>query len=215
MVTVYSDHRNAQSAVRQQGERRACVAFAVAASQEWRRDVDEQLSIEDVLWSAHQVGGPPGREETSVQLALTGLDQHGHAIEAAWPYGEPPWPADRPALAKEPRQQRSPADWHRLALLDFGAVARCLADGLAVVLTVRFVPLAWRDPTGLIDSARGAVVAGGHAVLAVGVADQNDSECLIVKNSWGTWWGQSGYGFMTDRYLTAYGVAGHVIGATS
>jgi Cysteine protease len=200
--------------VRQQGERLTCVGFAVAGSQEWRARFDEQLSIEDVMWAAHRVGGPRDREETSVQLALTGLERHGHASEIAWPYGKPAWPADRPASAAEPHQLRAAADWYRLDVIEFDSMTRLLAADLAVVLTVRFVPLGWRDPSGLIDSP-GGVVAGGHAVLAVGAANRDGSDGLIVKNSWGLWWGESGYGFMTRRYVAEYGVVGHVIGAIS
>ena len=32
---------------------------------------------------------------------------------------------------------------------------------------------------------------GGHAVLLVGYND--DEQYFIVKNSWGTWWGEDGY----------------------
>lgn len=33
--------------------------------------------------------------------------------------------------------------------------------------------------------------AGNHAILIVGYDDNN--QCFIVKNSWGTWWGEAGY----------------------
>jgi hypothetical protein len=129
-----------------------------------------------------------------VQLALTGLDVHGHAIDEVWPYGEPPWPADRPALAKEPHNQRTPSAWHRLGVLDFDALGGVLAIGLAVIVTVRFVPQVWRERAGLIDAPVGLVVAGGHAVVAVGLVDEEGSECLVVKNSWGTWWARADTG---------------------
>ena len=43
-------------------------------------------------------------------------------------------------------------------------------------------------------------VLGGHAVLAVGYDDA--SQRFIVRNSWGTDWGQAGYFTMPYAYLT-------------
>ena len=41
---------------------------------------------------------------------------------------------------------------------------------------------------------------GGHAVLAVGYDD--DQACLIVRNSWGSAWGDQGYFYMPYDYVT-------------
>jgi hypothetical protein len=43
---------------------------------------------------------------------------------------------------------------------------------------------------GIYSYAKGGL-AGGHAVLIIGYDDVN--QCFIVKNSWGTWWGEAGY----------------------
>jgi hypothetical protein len=40
---------------------------------------------------------------------------------------------------------------------------------------------------------------GGHAVLAVGYNDDNREIC--IKNSWGTAWGDNGYGYIPYDYL--------------
>ena len=40
---------------------------------------------------------------------------------------------------------------------------------------------------------------GGHAVIVMGYDD--DTECFIVKNSWGTKWGDKGYFYMPYDYL--------------
>lgn len=40
---------------------------------------------------------------------------------------------------------------------------------------------------------------GGHAVLVVGY--RNESQSFIVRNSWGTKWGRSGYCFLPYDYL--------------
>jgi hypothetical protein len=213
MLSAISDHRTAQSNVRSQGERRTCVGFAIASSQEWIGDVKEERSVEDILWAAHQAGDPPDREEISVENGLTGLDHHGNATELAWPYGLPSWPADRPSDASDPANHRECASWYRLSTVEFDSIALLIAAGIAIILTVKFVPLAWHNPTGLINSPARARVAGGHAVLAVGSMEHSGHDCLVVKNSWGHWWGEGGYGFMTRNYLSEYAMAGHVVGS--
>jgi C1A family cysteine protease len=47
---------------------------------------------------------------------------------------------------------------------------------------------------------RGEQLIGGHAVLAVGYDDAEQS--FIVRNSWGTSWGIKGYCMMPYGYLT-------------
>ena len=48
---------------------------------------------------------------------------------------------------------------------------------------------------------------GGHAVLAVGFDDEHEVDgvvvpSLIIRNSWGTAWGEGGYGYLPYRYVT-------------
>jgi len=51
----------------------------------------------------------------------------------------------------------------------------------------------------------GDAVQGGHAVVAVGYDDDrsvgNETGALRIRNSWGTSWGESGYGWLPYRYV--------------
>lgn len=55
-------------------------------------------------------------------------------------------------------------------------------------------------------------VDGGHAVMAVGYDDDhidnngNNVPSLIIRNSWGTGWGNGGYGYLPYKYIE-YGLA--------
>jgi KDEL-tailed cysteine endopeptidase len=46
---------------------------------------------------------------------------------------------------------------------------------------------------GIITEADGCPTNIDHAILAVGYGNENGTEYYIVKNSWGTSWGEDGY----------------------
>jgi C1A family cysteine protease len=165
-------------------------------------------STEDAMWAGHQVFHIPGREETSVAGALEGLAAHGHCTEEAWPYGAPRYPAERPATAREPANQRALPPWRTLPVT-LEAIRTELERPSAVVLSLRVVRTAWRVAGGVIDAPAGRKTPGNHAALVVGMMDQPAR--IIIKNSWGEHWGAAGYGFITERYLTHYGLRAHIL----
>lgn len=52
---------------------------------------------------------------------------------------------------------------------------------------------------------RGDSLDGGHAVVAVGYDDDKkigaDTGALLIRNSWGTQWGEAGYGWLPYKYV--------------
>lgn len=71
------------------------------------------------------------------------------------------------------------------------------------------------DTSGLIPfPTQGERIMGGHAVVAVGYDDNLEIKnanpggvtckgALLIRNSWGTSWGESGYGWLPYDYVTA------------
>lgn len=204
------DHRGMQTPVRDQLQRGACVGFAVSAAHEWMQP-GQLRSVEDALWAAHQMGGNPASEGTTVQRALDGLQQHRHAEEAAWPYGCPAFPASRPLPAQDPGRQVDLPQWRRLAPSDFDSISGEVLRAAAVVLAVGVALNAW-PKTGIVDAPHGRKTPAAHAVLAVGLVTFPDgTTTLLIKNSWGAGWGESGYGFMSRRYVDNYTITAHVL----
>jgi C1A family cysteine protease len=70
------------------------------------------------------------------------------------------------------------------------AVKAALVDNGPLVMTMN-VYYDFFSYTGGVYSHVSGSFAGGHAVLTVGYDDAN--QCFIVKNSWGAYWGESGF----------------------
>jgi hypothetical protein len=214
-MTEEVDLRSGMLPVRDQDQRPICTAFAVSACHEWAGGVSVR-SVEDVIWAAHEAGAEPAMEAVFVYEALAGLQGAGHASEESWPLGSPPWPAGRPPEVFEPDQIEPLPDWREVVPASYSAVTAELAQGLAIViLTLNLVVAAWQSAAadGRVDAGPNFKTPGSHAVLAVGFRGANGSHQgeLIIRNSWGTDWGDEGYGYVSEAYLDAYVVAAHVM----
>lgn len=79
------------------------------------------------------------------------------------------------------------------------------------ILTRLDVDRTWydaRDNAGNLDTYRAETARGGHAVALVGYTPDR----FIVRNSWGTTWGDKGFGYASlayaqDAFTEAYGVS--------
>jgi C1A family cysteine protease len=195
-----ADMRAIMPPVRDQGQRGTCVAFAVTAAHEMARAVGvavtEDLSEEALYWGCKLIDGNwhTGTVFTSAAAALAAT---GQPLEAVWPYHS------RRAAGIAYRPPSAPSgDWHLSSLnpmsIDLLSVRVELDAGRPVVLGLELFD------TLLIPSAAGRIEApppgssarGRHAVLAVG----HDNSALLIRNSWGTSWALSGYGWLSDDY---------------
>jgi hypothetical protein len=53
---------------------------------------------------------------------------------------------------------------------------------------------------GMLDTFQPATVRGGHAVAAVGYTPDGR---IIIRNSWGTAWGDGGFAYASEAYINA------------
>lgn len=199
-----------------QGVRGTCLAFAVTAIHELARSVavgssPEDLSEEALYWSAKQIDGDTD-DGTSFDSAESVLDRSGQPLEHHWPYD-----VNRDVRASTPPPAAvDGSNCYRATIASVSVslddVRSELAERRAVAIGIPlwtdfYLPgngeLASPDPSDLIGAS--------HAVVIVGYEDR--SERIVIRNSWGTSWGEEGhvrlpYGFIEDHVIEAWSVAG-------
>jgi C1A family cysteine protease len=186
-------------AVRDQGQRGTCVAFATTAVHEHARAarrgvVSDDLSPEHLFWRAKQIDGNTDDGTTFIS-ARDALADPGQCNDSHWPYVSPrdltAGYAPPPAVPAAPLRR---ATMTRIGP-DLGAIADVLGGSCPVVAGLRLwegfydcdsaslsPPNADIDPTAL------------HAVCLTGLDEQ--ASTVMVRNSWGTSWGDGGYAWV-------------------
>ena len=208
------DYTDEMSPVKDQGQLGSCVGFAVAAMKEWqerkeylqevedgsdyRRDETHDYSEQWLYYKAKDIDIWPGQEGTSIRYAMKVLNKHGVPCEKGWPYNDV--------------EKGDPASWTHL-------ISKWALGGEYVRLyTVQDLKLALRDngpvPIGVpcfyeffFVGSDGVIpypsepghFYGGHAICVVGYDDE--TEMFKFKNSWGTDWGDNGYGYLPYNYI--------------
>lgn len=196
---AHADLRGAFGPVRDQGRRPTCLVFALSSAHEHGRDQIDPLSPEALFTAAKKRDGLTPAAGTTLSAALVAVEEDGQCDETAWPYGEA---AAVDATATYYRARA--ASRVRDDLVNASHTA--LDDGEATLLVLR-VTDGWFSvgSDGLIPSpTSNDRLEGNHAVVAVGYDDSR--EHLVVRNSWGSEWGDGGHGWLPYDYVDRYGL---------
>ncbi|WP_090799725.1 C1 family peptidase [Paenibacillus sp. GP183] len=92
-------------------------------------------------------------------------------------------------------------EYHRVT--SFIDLQHALAEGFTVVLGMTvFDSFQYIGAEGIFPMPKtGESVLGGHAMLAVGYKTINGIVYAIVRNSWGSAWGDGGYCYIPSDYF--------------
>lgn len=126
----------------------------------------------------------------------------GAPPETDWPYDIGEFTKKPPVKAYTDAKKDVVSSYARVAQ-DLTQMRGCLASGFPFVFgfTV-YDSFESQDVarTGIVPMpSAGESVLGGHCVVAVGYDDTERH--FVIRNSWGTGWGQQGYCFMPYEYL--------------
>lgn len=202
------------SPVEDQGRLGSCTAQAVAGLVEYlerrifRRHTDvSRLFLYKV---ARQLDGFVGDTGAYIRTAMKGLFLFGAPPERFWPYNVAEFDADPSAFVYAYGQSLQSISYYRVDQPNRSA-GDVLKFTKALVAGFRPVVLGFRVYG--VDNAKGEFPfpesgerpRGGHAVMVVGYDDNrvigNYRGALLVRNSWGTGWGEGGYGWLPYEYV--------------
>jgi len=193
------DLRRRLGAVRDQGPRPTCAAHAVTTVHEFLRGVGTPLSCEYLDYFARPNSTAAGCTFSEVSVALR---ERGQCTETDCPYlasergsGWAP-PAGVQVFRRHSNQGP--------LLLD--SLATDIENGGVPVLGLRLTPSFYVPAAPWILDPRGPV-QGLHAVTAVGLGATKGTRMILIRNSWGSAWGDLGHAWIGEAFLSQHLVA--------
>lgn len=209
------DLRSTLPAIRDQGDRGTCTAFAVTANHEFCRSNSVLLSEEDLIWQCFIVNPSSLENGTNFPEALTILLNSGQVELNVWPYtGTTPDPdkyAPPTEVASTPRYKITEC---KPITPIIASIQNQLLEGTLVMLGMKVFSHWFHAGNMVIGMPPDPEEKpGNHALLAVGFSGDPTDEngYLIVRNSWGHEWGEGGYGYVSYAYLEKYLIAAYVM----
>lgn len=203
-ISVLIDMRALFGPARNQGPRPTCMAFAASDLHAGLREGWVPLSCEYVFYQAQRRAGRPPAAGTLLSSLLDALREDGQPEEEGWPY--------LPATPTDANSWTPPTDVGALfgrngkkSDQSLDSVIGELDQGRPVIILLMLSRSFYvRNTRGVVDPADGEAPEPQrrHAVIAVGHGTVDAQRAILVRNSWGPTWGDAGYGWLTERFLS-------------
>lgn len=199
-------HADYISRVEDQESIGSCTCNAGSSAEEMilrRAGKDVQLSrlwlyAEVRKWEKTPLNEDPGAQIRNVMKVLA---KKGCPLESEYPYDLKKWAFDPPKNLETPALKHQILVYYRCPNL--AQIKASIAQGFPVVggfNCPRSMFGAETAQTGVLKYAPDEGFDGGHAVLFTGYDD--NKKTLEFQNSWGTHWGDKGYGYLPYQYVT-------------
>ena len=204
------DLRSKCPPVYDQGQLGSCTANAIGAAFEFDQlkqqpDKDFMPARLFIYYNEREIEGTIDTDSGAmIRDGVKSVAKAGVCSEAMWPYDITKF-RDKPTTTCYKDAAKHQAIVYQRVLNTQNQLQGCLAAGGPVIFgfsVYESFETAEVARTGVMPmpSITTEKLLGGHAVLAVGYDDA--SQRFIVRNSWGTGWGQKGYFTMPYGYLT-------------
>jgi C1A family cysteine protease len=202
------DMRDACPAVYDQGQLGSCTGNAIGGAMEF--DLKKENPSTEfapsrlfIYYNERVIEGTVQSDSgAQIRDGIKSVASQGAPHEALWPYDISKF-EDKPSQAAYDDAMKHEATLYQRLVQSLTQMKGCLAAGNPFVFGFT-VYASFESPevakTGVVPMpARHEKVLGGHAVLAVGYDDSQQR--FIVRNSWGTAWGEKGYFTIPYTYL--------------
>ena len=216
-----ADLRSGCPPVYNQGQIGSCTANAIGAAFEFETMkqglADFMPSRLFIYYNERAMEGHTATDSgAQIRDGVKSVATLGVCAETEWPYDDTPATSDGGPFPPGARDGEKPPDacykdalGHRATtysrvIRDLDQMRGCLAAGYPFVFGFTVYESFESQQvarTGVVPMpGPDEQVVGGHAVVAVGYDDA--AQTFLVRNSWGTGWGQAGYFTMPYAYLT-------------
>lgn len=200
-IEIEDDHRSSIPAVRDQGRRALCLPFAASDANAFAHRSTEPLSVEYLAYQSATLGAAQMAGDASgltFEDIAAAVENHGQPPENRFPYD--PTSTEFVRVPPCPRDHYLPLHFSRMQsrYYSFFELLKGLASGRVFILGLRLTQGFLENVTPAIFRYDGTEV-GNHAVLAVGGGKLPDGEpAILIRNSWGSGWGDEGHGWITE-----------------
>ncbi|HSU99721.1 MAG TPA: C1 family peptidase [Roseiarcus sp.] len=192
-----------------QGDLGSCTANAIGGAIEFDRKKEKLTDFVPsrlfIYYNERVMEGTVGSDSgAQIRDGIKSVAKIGAPPEKDWPYDIAQFTTKPPAKAYTDAKHDRAIRYQRL-VSTLQQLQGCLASGYPFVFgfTVyeSFMTQAVAQ-SGIMPMPKpGEKKVGGHAVMAVGY--DNTTRMTIIRNSWGTGWGQSGYFSMPYEFITS------------
>lgn len=197
------------SPVEDQGSLGSCTANALVSALEFNQEVIndtyKDLSRLFVYYNERVIEGTV-KEDSGAMIrdGIKTLASQGVCKESSWPYNLKKWKNKPTKFCYKSALQYKISSYYRVDNTNIIDLKMALANkhpfvfGFAVYESFETYEVAKTGNASMPSPTE--KMLGGHAVLGVGYDDT--TRRFLIKNSWGTDWGQGGYFTLPYEYLT-------------
>ncbi|CDL01262.1 conserved protein of unknown function [Magnetospirillum gryphiswaldense MSR-1 v2] len=203
------DLRQFMTPVEDQGDTNSCTANAAAGAYEYwikrasghNYDASRLFIYYNARWRCDEQDVDEG---SVIQHAMEGLTRFGVCTESKWPFRKPLVTRKPDGTAYQEAAKYSIRDTVQVPV-ELEAWKTSLAEGYPIVFGCALFDSfdECSDRGGVVPIPKAREISRGdhsnHAMCCVGYSDVE--QVFIVRNSWGTEWGDRGYCYMPYSYL--------------
>jgi len=166
---------------------------------------DVEISARYLYYAARKAGGLDVNVDTGAQIkdGIGALEKEGAVEESVWPYHAGGFKETPPAQVRDAKRFRISDPRSLKTLLDVKSALKTNGPIIAGIPVFQGIMSPEVAKSGIVPlPAKSEGLIGGHAIVIVGYDDTKKT--VKFANSWGTGWGDKGFGYLPYEYIERY-----------